>query len=145
MSMKLIPASSAAWMMRAHSSWSRLPSAPSIIVPRQYMLTRIPRSQRPVAQCHGRDGRSSSRLSVRRMGPVTHTPERLSIGQVAGRTGLSVHTLRFYKKQGNFLSPPLRDSSGARVHQDDVDWLTLCTILRGADALSPQRQSCRIS
>ena len=34
-SMKLMPASSAAWMMRMLSSWSRLPHAPNIIAPRQ--------------------------------------------------------------------------------------------------------------
>jgi len=63
---------------------------------------------------------------------MTQTPAGLSIGQVAERTGLSVHTLRFYEKQGIFLSPPRRDSGGRRVYtEDDVDWLTLCTILRG--------------
>src|SRR3954447_25029630 len=34
-SMKLIPASSARWMIRTESSWSVLPQAPNIIVPRQ--------------------------------------------------------------------------------------------------------------
>ena len=32
-SMKLIPASSALWMMRIESSWSGLPMAPNIIAP----------------------------------------------------------------------------------------------------------------
>jgi DNA-binding transcriptional MerR regulator len=68
------------------------------------------------------------------MGPMAQTPAGLSIGQVAERTGLSVHTLRFYEKQDIFLSAPRRDSGGRRVYtEDDVDWLTLCTILRGAD------------
>src|SRR4051812_19769598 len=35
LSTKLIPASSARWMMRIESSWSGLPQAPNIIVPRQ--------------------------------------------------------------------------------------------------------------
>lgn len=57
----------------------------------------------------------------------------LSIGQVAQRTGLSVHTLRFYEKEAIFLAPPRRAPGGRRVYtEDDIDWLTLCTILRGA-------------
>src|SRR5918999_2976817 len=40
--MKLIPASSAAWMIRIDSSWSRLPQAPNIIAPRHSGLTLTP-------------------------------------------------------------------------------------------------------
>ena len=40
--MKLIPASSAAWMIRIESSWSGLPQAPNIIAPRQNLLTETP-------------------------------------------------------------------------------------------------------
>src|SRR3954453_9759146 len=41
-SMKLIPASSARWMMRIESLWSVLPQAPNIIAPRQSGLTCTP-------------------------------------------------------------------------------------------------------
>jgi hypothetical protein len=41
-STKLMPASSAAWMIRTLSSWSVLPMAPNIIVPRQWTLTSMP-------------------------------------------------------------------------------------------------------
>src|SRR4051812_5257785 len=41
-SMKLMPASSARWMMRIESSWSVLPHAPNIIAPRQSGLTCTP-------------------------------------------------------------------------------------------------------
>ena len=41
-STKLMPASSARWMMRIDSSWSRLPARPNIIVPRQSVLTSTP-------------------------------------------------------------------------------------------------------
>lgn len=59
-------------------------------------------------------------------------PEQLGIGQVAECTGLSVHTLRFYEREG-ILANPVRRASGRRVYtDDDVDWLRLCTILRGA-------------
>jgi hypothetical protein len=38
----LIPWSSAAWMIRAESSWSGLPTDPNIMAPRQWTLTWIP-------------------------------------------------------------------------------------------------------
>src|SRR5215207_3016321 len=42
LSTKLMPASRAAWMMRTESSWSVLPQAPNIIVPRQSFETWTP-------------------------------------------------------------------------------------------------------
>ncbi|MGV9215545.1 MerR family transcriptional regulator [Micromonospora sp. RB23] len=55
----------------------------------------------------------------------------LSIGQVAERTGLSVHALRFYEQEGVFVDPVRRGPAGRRVYtQNDVDWLTVCIILR---------------
>jgi DNA-binding transcriptional MerR regulator len=58
---------------------------------------------------------------------------QLSIGQVAERTGLSVHTLRFYEREGVFAQPIRRAAGGRRLYtEDDVDWLMVCTILRGA-------------
>ena len=57
----------------------------------------------------------------------------LSIGQVAERTGLSVHALRFYEREGLFVNPVRRGPGGRRVYsQDDVDWLTVCVILRAS-------------
>ncbi|HCU52369.1 MAG TPA: MerR family transcriptional regulator, partial [Micromonosporaceae bacterium] len=57
----------------------------------------------------------------------------LSIGQVAERTGLSVHALRFYEREGLFANPVQRGSSGRRVYgEDDVEWLTICIILRAS-------------
>src|SRR3954451_10134815 len=46
---KLIPASSARWMMRIESSWSGLPQAPNIIAPRHSLLTETP--VRPSGRC----------------------------------------------------------------------------------------------
>jgi hypothetical protein len=40
--MKLIPASSALWMILIASSWSGLPNAPNIIAPRHSWLTETP-------------------------------------------------------------------------------------------------------
>jgi len=57
----------------------------------------------------------------------------LSIGQVAERTGLSVHALRFYERQGILASPVQRGPGGRRVYSEqDVEWLTLCIILRAS-------------
>jgi DNA-binding transcriptional MerR regulator len=57
----------------------------------------------------------------------------LTIGQVAERTGLSVHALRFYEREGLLADPIRRDSGGRRVYtEDDVDWLTLCIVLRAS-------------
>jgi DNA-binding transcriptional MerR regulator len=57
----------------------------------------------------------------------------LSIGEVAERTGLSVHALRFYEHEGLMVEPVQRDSGGRRVYsEDDVDWLIVCTVLRAA-------------
>jgi DNA-binding transcriptional MerR regulator len=58
---------------------------------------------------------------------------RLSIGEAAERTGLSVHTLRFYEREGLLANPIQRDPGGRRVYrQDDVDWITICVILRAS-------------
>jgi DNA-binding transcriptional MerR regulator len=57
----------------------------------------------------------------------------LTIGQVTQRTGLSVHTLRFYEREDILAHPVQRDSNGRRVYSDsDVEWLTICTSLRAS-------------
>jgi DNA-binding transcriptional MerR regulator len=62
----------------------------------------------------------------------TSTPD-LTIGQVAERTGLSVHTLRFYEREGIFANPVERAPGGRRRYrEDDVEWLTVCVILRAS-------------
>jgi DNA-binding transcriptional MerR regulator len=63
----------------------------------------------------------------------------LTIGEVAARTGLSVHALRFYEREGILVSPIQRDPSGRRVYsEDDVDWLVVCTVLRAAGMPLPE-------
>ncbi|MEV4085210.1 MerR family transcriptional regulator [Nonomuraea fuscirosea] len=55
-----------------------------------------------------------------------------TIGQAAERTGLSVHTLRFYEKEGLFATP-VRRVGGQRVYsENDLRWLHLCTRLRAS-------------
>ncbi|HEU5485048.1 MAG TPA: MerR family transcriptional regulator [Microlunatus sp.] len=57
----------------------------------------------------------------------------MSIGEVAERTGLSVHALRFYEREGILANPVRRAAGGRRVYtEDDVEWLTLCTVLRAS-------------
>ncbi|MEV4417962.1 MerR family transcriptional regulator [Catellatospora sp. NPDC049609] len=57
----------------------------------------------------------------------------LSIGEVAERSGLSVHALRFYEKEGLFANPVRRTSTGRRLyHAEDVEWLAVCTKLRSS-------------
>lgn len=57
----------------------------------------------------------------------------LSIGEVAQRSGLSVHALRFYEKEGLFANPVRRTASGRRIyHEEDLEWLASCTKLRSS-------------
>src|SRR3954464_2747712 len=57
----------------------------------------------------------------------------LSIGQVAERTGLSVHALRFYEREGLLADPVRRGAQGGRVYsEDDVDWLNMCIKFRSS-------------
>lgn len=53
-----------------------------------------------------------------------------SIGQVARKTGLTTHTLRYYEKEG--LLPFVRkNSSGLRVFSDnDLGWLAMIECLK---------------
>lgn len=53
-----------------------------------------------------------------------------SIGKVAEKTGLSIHTLRYYEKEGIF--PPIkRNEFGTRVFdEDDMEWLKFALCLR---------------
>ncbi|WP_369211491.1 MerR family transcriptional regulator [Streptomyces flavofungini] len=58
-------------------------------------------------------------------------PGGLSIGKVAEVTGLSVHALRFFEREGLFLRDIPRSGGGQRIYaQADVDWLALCGRLR---------------
>ncbi|MET3851456.1 MerR family transcriptional regulator [Paenibacillus sp. OAE614] len=62
------------------------------------------------------------------------TNQELTIGQVTERTGLSVHSLRFYEREGLLLSTRIaRDSGGGRRYSPaDIEWLGICTKLRAS-------------
>jgi DNA-binding transcriptional MerR regulator len=58
---------------------------------------------------------------------------RLTIGEVAARTGLSVHALRYYEHEGLFANPVQRSANGHRLYSDDdVEWLGACLNLRAS-------------
>lgn len=59
--------------------------------------------------------------------------QSLTIGEVAERTDLSVHALRFYEKEGLLVDEVRRSANGRRLYsEDDVAWLTTCTWLRSS-------------
>ncbi|MEW2377801.1 MerR family transcriptional regulator [Micromonospora sp. NPDC047812] len=54
----------------------------------------------------------------------------LTVGEAAGRVGLTTYTLRWYEQEG-LVAPVGRDSAGRRRYTErDVDWLFLLTRLR---------------
>lgn len=70
--------------------------------------------------------------SSRILDGMTEVAPSLSIGQVAERTGLSVHALRFYEREG-IADPVHRGPGGRRVYsEDDVEWLGICTRFRAS-------------
>lgn len=55
----------------------------------------------------------------------------LSIAEAAHRTGVSVHTLRYYERAGLVVTTVERTTGGRRrYHQLDLEWITVCTKLR---------------
>ena len=55
----------------------------------------------------------------------------LTIAEAARRTGVSVHTLRYYERAGLVVTPVDRTHSGRRRYQqEDLNWISICTKLR---------------
>jgi DNA-binding transcriptional MerR regulator len=55
----------------------------------------------------------------------------VSIAEAARRTGVSVHTLRYYERAGLVVAAVDRTTTGRRrYHQLDLDWIAVCTKLR---------------
>jgi DNA-binding transcriptional MerR regulator len=55
----------------------------------------------------------------------------LSIGEAARRTGVSVHTLRYYERAGLVVTTVDRTAGGRRRYRKlDLDWILVCTRLR---------------
>ncbi|GMA32838.1 MerR family transcriptional regulator [Litorihabitans aurantiacus] len=54
-----------------------------------------------------------------------------SIAEVADRTALTTHTLRYYERDDLLLQPVSRDGAGRRRYDDeDVRWIVMLTRLR---------------
>jgi DNA-binding transcriptional MerR regulator len=59
--------------------------------------------------------------------PVT----ALTIAEAADQTGLTVHTLRYYERDGLMLHPVERAASGHRRYsEEDLGWIQMVTRLR---------------
>jgi DNA-binding transcriptional MerR regulator len=73
--------------------------------------------------------RSSATFDV-----VSAVEDQLSIGDVAKQTGLSVHALRYYEREGLMLSQHVaRGTSGHRRYSpQEVYWLRICIKLRAS-------------
>src|SRR5215475_14563368 len=55
----------------------------------------------------------------------------VSIAEAARRTGVSVHTLRYYERAGLVVTPVDRTRAGRRRYRKlDLDWINICTRLR---------------
>jgi DNA-binding transcriptional MerR regulator len=65
-------------------------------------------------------------------GPASSIPEEgLSIAEAARRTGVSVHTLRYYERAGLVVTTVDRTHGGwRRYHSEDLKWINICTKLR---------------
>ncbi|HTJ70572.1 MAG TPA: MerR family transcriptional regulator [Actinospica sp.] len=58
-------------------------------------------------------------------------PEGVSIAEASRRTGVSVHTLRYYERAGLVITPVDRNHSGRRRYRrEDLKWIMICTKLR---------------
>ncbi len=65
-------------------------------------------------------------------GPGPAGPQTgLSIAEAARRTGVSVHTLRYYERAGLVITAIDRTHSGRRRYQqEDLKWISICTRMR---------------
>jgi DNA-binding transcriptional MerR regulator len=64
----------------------------------------------------------------------TNLDEELSIGEVARHTGMTVHALRYYEREGLMLSQHVARGTGGhrRYSPQDVFWLRMCIKLRAS-------------
>jgi DNA-binding transcriptional MerR regulator len=64
--------------------------------------------------------------------PARPDPEAgMTIAEAARRTGVSVHTLRYYERAGLVVTTVERTDGGRRRYQQqDLYWISICTKLR---------------
>jgi DNA-binding transcriptional MerR regulator len=58
------------------------------------------------------------------------TSDELTISEVAERTGLTRHTLRYYERDGLMLDVGRAGSGHRRYSENDLEWIELITKLR---------------
>lgn len=64
-------------------------------------------------------------------GPAGLGEAGIPIAEAAHRTGVSVHTLRYYERAGLVITEVDRTTGGQRrYHRIDLDWILMCTKLR---------------
>jgi DNA-binding transcriptional MerR regulator len=65
---------------------------------------------------------------------MTVVEQELGIGDVARETGLSVHALRFYEREGLMLTQHVARGAGGRrrYSRQEVHWLRICIKLRAS-------------
>ncbi|HEY1275716.1 MAG TPA: MerR family transcriptional regulator [Thermoleophilaceae bacterium] len=65
---------------------------------------------------------------------MTELEQELGIGDVARETGLSVHALRYYEREGLMLTQQVARGTGGRrrYSPDEVYWLRICIKLRAS-------------
>ncbi|MFC5006231.1 MerR family transcriptional regulator [Dactylosporangium cerinum] len=62
---------------------------------------------------------------------VKRSEAGITIAEAARRTGVSVHTLRYYERAGLVITEVDRTQGGRRRYRQlDLDWILVCTRLR---------------
>ena len=61
---------------------------------------------------------------------MTTIEQEFTIGDVAERTGLSAHALRFYEREGLLAGRVRRRSGQRRYSASDLEWINICVKLR---------------
>ncbi|WP_329253501.1 MerR family transcriptional regulator [Actinoallomurus sp. NBC_01490] len=73
----------------------------------------------------------ASAATGRKARPTAVPAEGVTIAEAARRTGVSVHTLRYYERAGLVVTPVDRTSGGRRRYRElDLKWIVICTKLR---------------
>jgi DNA-binding transcriptional MerR regulator len=63
---------------------------------------------------------------------MTTIEQDFTIGDVAERTGLSAHALRFYEREGLLAGRVRRQSGQRRYSASDLEWINICVKLRAS-------------
>jgi DNA-binding transcriptional MerR regulator len=74
---------------------------------------------------------SASGAAVGKVRFIAVPADGVTIAEAARRTGVSVHTLRYYERAGLVVTPVDRTAGGRRRYRElDLKWIIICTKLR---------------